>query len=111
MGNDVEPSARSTRRSDTPLDLWVVGHTNLDHFLHVRELPKRDRTIPIARRETHLGGTAANIALSAAYWGVRTGLVSRVGPDFPPEFRSRLEAAGVDLRGLTVDESTPSSAC
>lgn len=102
---------RPTAPFATPLDLWVVGHTNLDHFLYVRSLPGRDRTVPIVRRETHLGGTGANLALSAASWGVRTGLVSRVGPDFPDEFRERLRAAGVDLRGLTVDPVLPSSAC
>ncbi|MCI4340446.1 MAG: PfkB family carbohydrate kinase [Thermoplasmata archaeon] len=93
------------------LDLLVVGHTNLDHFLHVDRLPERDRTTPIAARETRLGGTAANIARSAAHWGVRTGLVSRVGPDFPAEFRTVLEREGIDLRGFEVVPGIPSSAC
>lgn len=96
---------------DRPLDLWVVGHTNVDHFLHVAELPRRDRTVPVRSRESRLGGTAANIALAASAWGVRTGLVSRVGPDFPEEYREALSAAGIDLRGLTVDPRRPSSAC
>jgi sugar/nucleoside kinase (ribokinase family) len=96
---------------ESPLDLLVVGHTNLDHFLHVAHLPEHDRTTPIERRETRLGGTAANIARAAAHWGVRTGLVSRVGSDFPAEFRTVLEAEGIDLRGFQVVPDVPSSAC
>lgn len=102
---------RRGRVDGASLDLWVVGHTNLDHFLHVDQLPGRDRTVPIRARETHLGGTAANLALAAAAWGVRTGLVSRLGRDFPAAFRDRLALAGVDLRGVTVDPAIPSSAC
>ncbi|HEY6238764.1 MAG TPA: PfkB family carbohydrate kinase [Thermoplasmata archaeon] len=96
---------------DTPLDLLVVGHTNVDHILHVPRLPARDRTVPVKGRETRLGGTAANIARSAAGWGVRTGLVSRVGTDFPPGFRAVLEQERVDLRGLAIDPTFPSSSC
>ena len=99
------------RLPEYPLDLLVVGHTNLDHFLHVERLPRPDRTTPIARRETRLGGTAANIARAAARWGVRVGLISRVGPDFPPEFRTLLERERIDLRGFEVVRDVPSSAC
>jgi sugar/nucleoside kinase (ribokinase family) len=101
----------SRSRWDSPLDLLVVGHTNLDIFLHVAKLPEHDRTTPIARRETRLGGTAANIARAAAHWGVRTGLISRVGPDFPAEFRAQLERDGIDLRGFEMVDGIPSSAC
>ena len=107
----MAPRPRAQRAGGRGLDLWVVGHTNLDHLLHVGALPGRDRTVPIRARETQLGGTAANLALAAASWGVRTGLVSRIGSDFPAVFRERLEAAGVDLRGVTVDGAIPSSAC
>jgi sugar/nucleoside kinase (ribokinase family) len=96
---------------DAPLDLLVVGHTNVDHILHVPRLPARDRTVPVKGRETRLGGTAANIARSAAGWGVRTGLVSRVGTDFPDGFRAVLEQEHVDLRGLAIDPTFPSSSC
>jgi sugar/nucleoside kinase (ribokinase family) len=106
--SDPEPP-RS--RPDRPLDLWVVGHTNIDHLLHVARLPARDRTVPVVRRQARLGGTAANIARSAASWGVRTGLISRVGPDFPPAFRAALDQEHVDLRGLETVPGVPSSAC
>lgn len=93
------------------LDLLVVGHTNLDHFLRVDELPRPDRTVPVVERETRLGGTAANLALSAAGWGVATGLHSFVGPDFPDEFAARLGRAGVDIAGLVRVPGARSPAC
>lgn len=100
-----------TELPDTPLDLLVAGHTNLDHLIDVCELPRLDRTVPIVRRELRLGGTAANIARAAAGWGVRVGLLSRVGNDFPPAFRATLEAEHIDLRGLESVTDQPSSAC
>ncbi len=108
---DVPGSESARRPWESPLDLLVVGHTNLDHFLHVANLPQPDRTTPVSCRETRLGGTAANIARAAAHWGVRTGLISRVGPDFPKEFRQILERDGIDLRGFEVVPGVPSSAC
>lgn len=111
MGGPVADAARAPRPGETPLDLWVAGHTNLDHLLKVRELPASDRTVPILARETRLGGTAANIARAAAGAGVRVGLLSQVGSDFPASFRAALETEKVDLRGLESVAASPSSAC
>lgn len=102
---------RRPRSGHSPLDLLVVGHTNLDHFFHVRSLPAPDRTVPILRREIRLGGTAANIARAATKLGVRTGLWSRVGPDFPPQFLQQLRAEGVDLAGFEIVPGAKSPAC
>lgn len=100
---DPDPSVR-------PLDLVVAGHANLDRFLRVPHLPRPDRTVPVTSDTTCLGGTAVNLARSAAGRGVRTGLVTRVGPDFPEAFRRQLEAEGIDLRGVeSVGEGTSST--
>jgi sugar/nucleoside kinase (ribokinase family) len=101
--------ASAARAEDPSLDLVVVGHTNVDHFLHVPELPRRDRTVPVSFQEQRLGGTAANIARVAAGYGVNVALVSRVGGDFPDRFRKTLEVEHVDLAGLEVvaDAFTP----
>ncbi|MCI4362897.1 MAG: carbohydrate kinase family protein [Thermoplasmata archaeon] len=91
--------------------LLVAGHTNIDRFLRVERLPSPDRTVPMLGMREALGGTAATIARNAARRGVRTGLLSRVGPEFPVEFRRRLEADGVDLRGLEVVRGARSPTC
>ncbi len=92
-------------------DVLVVGHTNVDRFLRVREFPPPDRTVPVLEQRIALGGTAANIARSAASWGVPTGLVSRVGHDFPMAFRRQLESEGIDLRGLETVPRAISPVC
>jgi sugar/nucleoside kinase (ribokinase family) len=99
-------SARPSR-----LDLLVSGHTNVDRFLSVRTLPDPDRTVPVLDVRVELGGTAANLALAASHWGVRTGIVSRVGPDFPEAFARALREVGIDLRGLerVRGERTPTA--
>jgi sugar/nucleoside kinase (ribokinase family) len=101
--------APSARRS--PGDLLVVGHTVVDRFWDVRHLPLPDRTVPVESVRVALGGTAANIARSAAGHGLRVGLVSRVGPDFPKEFRRRLRAERVDLEGLETVRGERSPTC
>ncbi len=95
--------------SEPPLDLWVAGHVNVDHLLAVRTLPSPDRTVPASSHQVRLGGTAGNIARAAAGWGVRCGLMTRVGSDFPVAFTRRLEQEGIDLRGVETvpDASTP----
>ena len=90
----------SDRRADRPRDLLVAGHVNVDRFLRLPEFPPDDRTVPVASHRVELGGTAANIALSAARYGVATGLVARIGSDFPAEFWRSLQRAHIDLRGV-----------
>lgn len=83
--------------SPFPLDLLVVGHTNLDILLTLPHLPAPDTTVPVLHRGMRLGGTAANIARWARHLGVRSALASFVGPDFPARYRQLLRQEGVDL--------------
>jgi sugar/nucleoside kinase (ribokinase family) len=87
---------------DRPRDLLVSGHVNVDRFLRVDTFPASDRTVPVLSQRVELGGTAANIALAATRYGVATGLVARVGDEFPAEFQDRLRRARIDLRGMEV---------
>jgi len=93
------------------LDLLVVGHVNIDRFLDVARLPAPDRTVPVLGARDRLGGTAANIALAASHWGVRTGLSSRVGEEFPETFEHELARAGIDTRGLVRVRGERSPTC
>lgn len=91
--------------------LAVLGHTNLDVQLHVSALPRPGESRPVLERRTVWGGTAANIARHAAGLGVPTRLWSRVGSDFPDEWRAALEADGVDLVHLVVAEDAATPTC
>ncbi|MGI0139700.1 MAG: PfkB family carbohydrate kinase [Thermoplasmata archaeon] len=90
-------------------DLLVSGHINVDHFLTVERFPANDRTMPILSQRRALGGTAANIARVTASYGISTGLLSRIGHGFPPEFWAALRADRLDLSGVerVVDRPTP----
>ncbi|MGA7923968.1 MAG: PfkB family carbohydrate kinase [Thermoplasmata archaeon] len=105
---DVPSTASPEHRSH---DLLVVGHINIDHFIEVESLPSADRTVPILERRKELGGTAATIARVAAREGLRVGLVSRLGDDFPPDFLDVLRGEKLDLEGLEFVKGVSSSAC
>ena len=92
--------AMTERLAERPRDLLVSGHVNVDRFLQLPRFPPGDRTVPVESRRVALGGTAANIALSATRYGVATGLVARLGEEFPSVFWDRLERARIDLRGV-----------
>jgi sugar/nucleoside kinase (ribokinase family) len=103
-------TSRKSPSFERKLDIVVVGHTNVDHFFHVERLPTTDRTVPLRNREVRLGGTAGNIARAAARLGVRTGLISQVGLDFPARFRRELIQEGIDLSGFETVSGTRSPA-
>ena len=92
-----------------PRDLLVSGHVNVDRFLEVDQFPDADRTVPILTHRAALGGTGANIARVASEYGVVSGLVARVGRDFPGPFLRVLRDARIDLRGVerVATASTP----
>ncbi len=99
------------RANDSPRDLLVSGHVNVDRFLALEEFPSPDRTVPVVAYREELGGTAWNIARTAARYGVRSGLVTRIGGDFPSEFSVAMRSSGIDLRGVERTEGirTPSA--
>ncbi len=88
------------RAEERPRDLLVSGHVNVDRFLRVADFPGPDRTVPVIGQSAVLGGTATNLARVATRLGVSTGLVARVGSDFPESFRRTLARERIDVRGL-----------
>lgn len=97
--------------AERPRELLVSGHVNVDRFLRLPEFPSDDRTVPVESHRVELGGTATNIAVTASRYGVATGLVSRVGREFPAPFWDRLRRSHIDLRGVETvpDSSTPTA--
>jgi nucleoside kinase len=93
------------------VDLLVSGHTNVDHRLLVAAWPAPDRTVPVTAGEMRLGGTAANLCVAAAHWGVRTQLASRVGTDLPAALYRELRSAGVGLDLFTRQPSGRTPTC
>jgi nucleoside kinase len=112
------PAPVSTRNAfphdpttDRPRDLLVAGHINVDRFLRVARYPEVDRTVPVVASRTELGGTAANIALTATRYGVACGLVARVGVGFTPALEAPLRGAAIDLRGIVHVPDRPTPTC
>jgi len=91
--------------------LAVCGHVNIDVILQVERLPVAGESMPVRDRRRVWGGTGANIARQAASLGVPTRLWSRVGADFPDDWRGALEADGVDLAFLDVDVGALTPTC
>lgn len=91
--------------------LLVAGHVNVDRFLRVERAPGPDRTVPVLTERTELGGTATNLARVARRYGVRVGLLARIGDGFPREYTALLRDEGIDLRGLERVAGTPTPTC
>lgn len=94
-----------------PADLAVLGHTNIDVQMRMETLPGRGQSVPVADRRTVYGGTACNIARHAAGLGLQARLWSRVGPDFPPDWKVGLVDDGVDLAFLDIDQEGRTPTC
>ena len=87
----------------------VVGSLNVDLVTSVETHPRAGETVRGTGLDRYAGGKGANQAMAAVRAGsVPVAMVGRVGADEGGTlYRRRLEAAGVDLGGLVVDESEP----
>ena len=59
---------------------------------------------PFGQTDKILGGAATYISLSAAQFGVNSGIVSVVGGDFPKAYLDKLNAKGVNTEGVEIVE-------
>ena len=72
-------------------ELVVVGHIINETIQY------SDRTVtPV------LGSPAAYSSVVASKLGIRTGLVTKIGKDWPDEFLNAIKDAGVDMRGVKI---------
>lgn len=59
---------------------------------------------PFGQTDKILGGAATYISLSAAQFGVNSGIVSVVGGDFPKEYLAKLNSKNIDTEGIEIIE-------
>lgn len=59
---------------------------------------------PFGKTDKILGGAATYISLSAAQFGVKSGIVSVVGGDFPKDYLSQLNGKGINTDGVEIVE-------
>jgi sugar/nucleoside kinase (ribokinase family) len=59
---------------------------------------------PFGQTDKILGGAATYISLSASQFGVKSGIVSVVGGDFPKEYLDKLNAKNINTDGVEIVE-------
>lgn len=87
----------------------VFGSINMDLVTRTPRLPIVGETLKGYEFFTAAGGKGANQAVASAKLGVPTHMVGRVGNDeFGHQLLSSLQAVGVQIDGVVVDEKTQS---
>lgn len=66
--------------------LSVYGHISIDQIVSLTDFPQMNTSVDILSKQTKLGGTGTNIAVTAASLGVPTAICGFVGTDFPKIF-------------------------
>ncbi|MEC4985002.1 MAG: ribokinase [Oscillatoria sp. PMC 1068.18] len=85
----------------------AFGSINLDLVVGVPHLPQVGETVIGDKFFTALGGKAANQAVAMAKLGIPVHLVGRIGADdFGKQVLAGLEAAGVAINAITINENT-----
>jgi ribokinase len=89
---------------DSMPDVVALGDINVDIIAQFDRYPVKGEDALAYATEIHCGGSAANTAMVLAQIGIKTSLISRVGPDsWALKALSCLKEAGVDPRGLQRD--------
>lgn len=85
----------STMIRQNKFDIVTVGHFAIDTI----------SSQETAHARTTLGGSATYVSVAAARLGARVSVISKVGKDFPVEYRNWLQRNNVDLSGLKQAET------
>ena len=89
----------------------VAGHVNWDVTLRVDRLPSPDDEARIRSRRGSGGGSAANVAIALAGFGVSPSVIGSVGDDEHGRLaRDALRQAGVDCSTLVTVANEPTAA-
>ncbi|QOD59454.1 bifunctional hydroxymethylpyrimidine kinase/phosphomethylpyrimidine kinase [Polaribacter haliotis] len=60
---------------------------------------------PFGKTDKILGGSGSYIGLSASQFGVKTGVVSVVGGDFPQSYLDMMNSKGINTDGVEIDKN------
>ncbi|QTE24034.1 PfkB family carbohydrate kinase [Polaribacter cellanae] len=60
---------------------------------------------PFGKTDKILGGSGSYIGLSASQFGVKTGIVSVVGGDFPQSYLEMMNSKGINTEGVEIDKN------
>ncbi len=77
--------------------LAVYGHVTVDQILSVGRFPQLNETVDVVHKQTVLGGTGTNIAITAARLGVPTAICTMVGEDFSPTYEGFMRGSGLNM--------------
>ncbi len=93
------------------IDCLSTGVLVADHLCDpISHLPAAGELVLSERLPLEIGGCAANVAMDLAKLGVRVGVLGCVGHDpFGAFVRDTLAARGVDVSGIRVEPSVPTS--
>jgi ribokinase len=94
------------REEKSVIDVVALGDVNVDIIAQFDRYPGKGDDALAYATEIHCGGSAANAAMALAGIGIKTSLISRVGPDsWALKALRCLEEAGVDPQSLQRDPS------
>ncbi len=83
----------------------VVGSINTDLVAVTQRMPAVGETVIASDFQIHPGGKGANQAVAVARLGYPVRLIGRLGKDaFGSELRTHLQAAGVDIAGVSTSD-------
>ncbi len=93
------------------MKLAVAGHLVIDRIISVDRIPGPDTSVAAKGITDSFGGTAGNLSIMSAQLGLKTGIISFVGSDFPHDYRNELRRNGIETGGITEikGEKTPTS--
>ena len=93
---------------DPKLDVLGLGTCNTDFLMNVERFSSADDEVDIGNLSTLIGGSAANFAVGVSRYGLKTGIMARIGNDiFGKHIRSELEKKGINTERLvSIDEKT-----
>ena len=75
--------------------LSVYGHITIDQIILIKRFPEINESVDVITKNTTLGGTGTNIAMTAARLGVPTAICAFVGEDFPARYMNEMEESGL----------------